>query len=75
MRTLDRISIYALSFAVVGLVIALLMQKQRKEGNTGEIAPTNAEHEAFSQHLSNLNKTLKEKSKLRRVNRLGDKEQ
>lgn len=39
MRTLDRLSIYALSFAVVGLVIALLMQQSRKTGDTGEIAP------------------------------------
>lgn len=39
MRMLDRLSIYALSFAVVGLVIALLWQKSRKSGDTGEIAP------------------------------------
>lgn len=39
MRMFDRMAIYALSFAIVALVIALLMQKSRKAGDTGEIAP------------------------------------
>lgn len=40
MRIADRLSIYALSFAVVGLVALLLWQKSRKTGDTGEIAPS-----------------------------------
>lgn len=70
MRTLDRFSIYALSFAVIGLVIALLMQKSRKQGNTGEIAPSD-----FVSRISRQNeekfKQLKERQIDKASERLG----
>lgn len=56
MRTLDRLSIYALSFAIVALVIALLMQKSRKSGDTGEIAPL--PDSPSQEWVSKLNRTL-----------------
>ena len=58
MRTIDRLSIYALSFAIVALVIALLMQKSRKQGNTGEIAPL--PDSPSQEWVSKLNRTLEQ---------------
>lgn len=70
MRTLDRLSIYALSFAIVALVIALLMQKSRKTGDTGEIAPND-----FVSRISRQNeekfKQLKERQIDKASERLG----
>lgn len=68
MRTFDRLSIYALSFAVVGLVIALLHQKSRKTGDTGEIAPSD-----FVSRISRYNESKFDQLKDKQIDKASER--